>query len=126
MSTALIAPLVRAHPDIEWVSFQVGPREREARELGLTIPTLTDFDDTARWLSGVDLLITVDTATAHLAGAMGVPTWLCIPAVPDMRWPLRGDKPPWYDSMRIYRQPTLGDWRSVVSALHKSLTARDL
>lgn len=126
MTPALIAPLVRAHPGIEWVPFQVGPREAEARELGLPVAPFRTFDETARTLATVDLLITVDTATAHLAGAMGVPTWLCIPAVPDMRWPLHGAFTPWYSSMRIFRQPTLGDWRSVVADLHKSLTARDL
>ena len=121
MSPAILAPLIHAHPQIEFVSFQVGPREAEARELGLTLAPFRTFDETARALRTVDLLITVDTATAHLAGAMGVPTWLCIPAVPDMRWPLYGERTPWYDSMRIIRQPTLGDWLSVLALLHRRL-----
>lgn len=121
MTPALIAPLIRATRGTDWVSFQVGPHEAASRELGLAVPTLRTFDETARALLDIDLLVTVDTATAHLAGAMGVPTWLCIPAVPDMRWPIRGDRTPWYDSMRIFRQPTLGDWRSVVADLHKAL-----
>lgn len=123
MCPSLIAPLIRSNPDLHWRSFQVGPHEAASREMGLDVPTVRTFDDTAKALQFVDLLITVDTATAHLAGAMGVPTWLCIPAVPDMRWPIRGDRTPWYDSMRIFRQPTLGDWRSVVADLHKALEA---
>jgi hypothetical protein len=119
---SLVAPLIRAHPEISWRSFQVGPHQDRSRELGLPVPeTLRTFHETADALRNIDLLISVDTATAHLAGAMGVPTWLCIPAVPDMRWPIRGSSTPWYDSMRIFRQPTLGDWRSVVGDLHKAL-----
>ena len=121
MTPALIAPLLRAHPEASWVSLQVGPHEAASRELALRVPKVRTFHETAETLLRLDLLITVDTATAHLAGAMGIPTWLCIPAVPDMRWPMRGDRTPWYDSMRIFRQPTLGDWRSVVSDLHKAL-----
>ena len=121
MTPALIAPLLRAHPDASWTSLQVGPHEAASRELGLRVPQVKTFHDTAEALLRMDLLITVDTATAHLAGAMGIPTWLCIPAVPDMRWPIRGAHTPWYDSVRIFRQPTLGDWRSVVSDLHKAL-----
>jgi tetratricopeptide (TPR) repeat protein len=121
MTPALIAPLVHARPRWHWEAFQVGPHEERARELGLTVASIRTFHETAKELRNLDLLITVDTATAHLAGAMGVRTWLCIPAVPDMRWPLHGMTTPWYDLVRIFRQPTLGDWRSVVGDLHKAL-----
>lgn len=122
MGPSHIGELMRALPNIAWESFQVGPRENEALALGLDVARYPDFDATARALASVDLLITVDTATAHLAGAMGVPTFLCIPAVPDMRWPLQGTRTAWYDSMILYRQPVLGDWFSVIRQLIKHLT----
>jgi ADP-heptose:LPS heptosyltransferase len=81
---------------------------------------LTTFRDTAHALADIDLLVTVDTATAHLAGAMGVPTLLCIPAVPDMRWPLTGPRTCWYDSVHIFRQPTAGDWPAVLRQLTRT------
>lgn len=123
MSPAILADLLRANPRIDWRSFQIGPRSAECHELGLEKPDWITFEDSAHRLSQIDLLITVDTATAHLAGALGVPTWLCIPAVPEMRWPLEGERTPWYHSIRIFRQPLLGDWRSVMTQLHGALNA---
>lgn len=120
-SPAIFAPLVRESPGTEWRSFQSGPRACEARELGIDVADFSDFSATARALDGLDLLITVDTAVAHLAGAMGVPTWLLLPAVPDMRWGIEGERTPWYGSVRIFRQPTLGDWRSVIARVAKEL-----
>ena len=70
----------------------------------------------------MDLLITVDTAVAHLAGAMGIPTLLLLPFQPDFRWLLERDDSPWYPSLRLYRQPAYGDWASVLRQVVTDLT----
>ncbi len=75
---------------------------------------LKDFADTAGLLSQVDLLISVDTSVAHLAGAMGKPVWLLLPFSPDWRWLLRREDTPWYPTMRLFRQRKLGDWAEVL------------
>lgn len=84
---------------------------------------LTDFSETAALIEQLDLVIAVDTSVAHLAGAMGKPTWLLLPFVPDWRWTMSGETSPWYESMRLFRQPAFADWttptRNVVDALEK-------
>ena len=73
-------------------------------------PLLTDFAATAAVLADVDLVITVDTAVAHLAGAMGKPTCLLLPHVADWRWMTGRSDTPWYPSLGLFRQPSPGDW----------------
>ena len=75
---------------------------------------LSSFSDTAFALSAMDLLITVDTAVAHLAGALGIPVLLLVTNIPDWRWLMDRDDSPWYPTVRLYRQPMPGDWDSVV------------
>ncbi|MDR3402695.1 MAG: tetratricopeptide repeat protein [Chthoniobacter sp.] len=75
---------------------------------------LTDFADTAALMAELDLIISVDTAVAHLAGALGRPVWTLLPFVPDWRWGLEREDTPWYPTMRLFRQPALGDWDSVI------------
>ena len=82
---------------------------------------LSDLGVTASVLAELDLLITVDTATAHLAGALGRPTWLLLPYAPDGRWLLEGDDTPWYRSLRLFRQPRPNDWESVFAAVGQAL-----
>ncbi len=105
------------------VSLQTGLRAPEAVEIGLTdlSSSLTDFAETAALVANLDLVITVDTALAHLAGALGVPTWLMLPYAPDWRWLVGRDDTPWYDTMRLFRQPAPGDWASVTAAIWKLL-----
>jgi tetratricopeptide (TPR) repeat protein len=82
---------------------------------------LNDFSDTAAFIENLDLVISVDTSVAHLAGALGKPVWTLLSFVPDWRWLLdRGDSP-WYLSMRLFRQPSLGDWESVISKIKDEL-----
>ena len=82
---------------------------------------LTSFRDTASVLGQVDLVLTVDTAVANLAGAVGKPTFLLLQHAPDWRWLLQGASTPWYPSMRLFRQPTRGDWSSAIRAASKQL-----
>jgi hypothetical protein len=76
-------------------------------------PDLTDYAETAAILSNLDLLISCDTSTAHLAGALGVPTWLALDAVNDWRWMTKREDSPWYPKHRLFRQAKSGDWSGV-------------
>jgi tetratricopeptide (TPR) repeat protein len=100
-----------------------GDAELLAREPRVTqIGTeLDDFADTAAVLALVDLVITVDTSVAHLAGAMGRPVWILVPFSPDWRWTLEGEGSRWYPTARLFRQPSLGDWDSVIERLRGEL-----
>jgi hypothetical protein len=80
-----------------------------------------DFEDTRRLISGLERVIAVDTAVAHLAAAMGKPTWLLVSHDPDWRWGWDGETTPWYPSVRIFRQTTPGDWRPVLNQVRQSL-----
>jgi hypothetical protein len=82
---------------------------------------LLDFADTAALIECLDLVITIDTAVAHLSGALGKKTWLMLPYVPDWRWFLNREDTPWYPCMKLYRQETLGDWGGVFSKIHADL-----
>lgn len=73
----------------------------------------TDFADTAAAIAQLDLVISIDTSVAHLAGALGKPTWLLLPKCPDWRWLIDRDDSPWYPTMRLFRQQQLGDWNDV-------------
>lgn len=84
-------------------------------------PQLTDFAETMAALAGLDLIITIDTAIAHLAGAMGKPVWVMLKSSPDWRWLLERSDSPWYAAARLYRQQTPGDWEGVVSAIAADL-----
>lgn len=117
---ALLAPL-DALAGIRWCSFQVGRGDPLPDGWVNLAPVLTDFAETARQLLAMDLVITVDTAVAHLAGAMGRPVWLLLPFIPDWRWPLNGDRTPWYPSMRIFRQTKPCDWPQVVADVAAAL-----
>ena len=82
---------------------------------------LNDFGDTAAAIACLDLVITVDTAIAHLAGAMGKPTWVLLPYLPDWRWMTARDDSPWYPTMRLFRQPAAGKWGPVMDAVRQAL-----
>lgn len=115
-------------PDTTFFSLQVGP----GRDAVLTTseftsiidlaPQLNDFADTAAAIDALDLIISVDTAVAHLSGALGKPTWLMLPAIdPDWRWLLEHQDTAWYPSLRLFRQTSPGDWASVVVEMESEL-----
>jgi len=83
---------------------------------------LQNFADTAAIIANLDLVITVDTAVAHVAGAIGRPAWLLIPYRPDWRWLLDREDSPWYPTMRIFRQTTRGDWPPVIARAASELS----
>jgi tetratricopeptide (TPR) repeat protein len=122
---AALAPLLDAAPGA-FVSLQVGPAAGDAAALGLAdnAAALTDFAETAALVAGLDLVITVDTAVAHLAGALGVPTWVMLPHAPDWRWLLHRADSPWYQSMRLFRQDRPGDWDGVIAQVASALQHR--
>ena len=132
MALANLAPLAAfAEQDVSLISLQKGPAGAEAATPpdGLRLidlgPELTDLADTAALVAQLDLVISVDTAVAHLAGALGRPVWLLVSHVHDWRWLLGRNATPWYPSMRLFHQSRPGDWQSVVSsvctALHASI-----
>ena len=88
---------------------------------------LKDFSDTAAIIDRLDLVITVDTAVAHLAGTMGKPVWILLPFVPDWRWLLNRDDSPWYPTARLFRQDSTRSWEGVITRVKAALAdARDL
>jgi ADP-heptose:LPS heptosyltransferase len=85
---------------------------------------LSDFSETAALVSCLDLVITVDTSIAHLAGTMGCPTWIMLPHTPDYRWMLDRDDSPWYPTVRLFRQTEAGDYAAVIARVREELLAR--
>jgi ADP-heptose:LPS heptosyltransferase len=79
------------------------------------------FLDSAAAMQSLDLVITLDSALAHLAGALGRPVWVALKHVPDWRWFLERDDSPWYPGMRLFRQPRDGDWSSVFAQMEARL-----
>ena len=117
-----MAPLTRL-TGLTFVALQKGAAGQQAAEppAGMRLldlgPELDDFTDTAAVLSQLDAVVSVDTAAAHLAGALGRPVCLLLPAVPDWRWLLGSETTPWYPTMRLFRQRRAGDWSEVLERL---------
>lgn len=124
---ATLAPLA-CLPHVALFSLQTGPAAQQLDQPppGMVVHdvgrALGDFADTAAVLTHLDLVITVDTAVAHLAGAMGKPVWTLIPFAPDWRWGRHGTRTPWYPTMRLFRQPAPGAWEPVCQSLIEALT----
>jgi tetratricopeptide (TPR) repeat protein len=121
-----LAPLV-AMPGIDFVSLQKNPRETDAEALrrcgNVTdiAAGLDDFADTAAAISLLDLVVTVDTAVAHLAGSLGKPVWILLPVAVDWRWLTDREDSPWYPTARLFRQASPGDWPSVIARVREEL-----
>jgi ADP-heptose:LPS heptosyltransferase len=116
--------------DATFISLQKDPRPedqavlREWTEIVDLTAHLTDFVETAALVSCLDLVITVDTSVAHLAGALGRPTWILLPHTPDYRWLLNRDDSPWYPSVRLFRQTESRDYANVIQRVRSELIAR--
>lgn len=114
-------------PGAAFHSLQVGPRAADIGAHGCAglirdhAPDLQDFADTAALVAALDLVISVDTSVCHLAGALGTPCWVTIPYTPDWRWLMRREDSPWYPSLRLFRQPSFGDWPGVFERLGEAL-----
>jgi Tfp pilus assembly protein PilF len=127
-STSLLswAPLAGIR-GVTFFSLQIGEAAAEARNPppGMNLVDLTDsivdFADTAAFLSHLDLIISVDTAVAHLAGSMGKSVWTLLPFAPDWRWLLGRKDTPWYPTMRLFRQRAPGDWKGVFAEVAADL-----
>ena len=125
-------PFVRLAPmlavgGVQYVSLQKELREGDAKALRSTpgvldlAAELDDFADTAAVVASLDLIITVDTALAHLAGAMRKPVWILLPFSPDWRWFLGREDSPWYPTARLFRQPQIDDWASPIKRVAAEL-----
>jgi thioredoxin-like negative regulator of GroEL len=126
---SLFAPLF-ARPDIRWVSLQYGDHDAlEKQAAAASAPVLIDrsvdqlsnIDIFAAQIAALDMVVTIDNSTAHLAGALGVPVRVLLPFAPDWRWLQTRDDCPWYPTMRLFRQPQRGDWQSVVQRVQSAL-----
>jgi hypothetical protein len=115
---ALLAPLIATRNDATFYSLQKGDAARELNNAPFRLIDCTtefsDFADTAACISALDLVITIDTSVAHLAGALGRPVWMMLSLLREWRWRSDTDSSPWYPSMRIFLQQTSGDWQELI------------
>jgi len=124
----VLAPLFGI-PGISWFSLQAGDAATQLATLPaahrvVPLPVGAALIDTAALIAELDLVISVDTGIAHLAGALAQPTWLLLPYAPDWRWQLGRDDSPWYPTLRLFRQARSGDWPAVVERVAATLQAR--
>ena len=116
VAPALIEQLTGVN-GIDFRILQRGPALAAWRGTAAHIPVIHDILDEAAELLCLDLLICVDTLSAHLAGALGVTTWLLLPLPADWRWMVKREDTPWYPTMRLFRQSRAGDWQSVIARI---------
>lgn len=120
--------LIKQNPDYEWINLQADcTPEEEQILIACNVKTysgyIKSFNDTAALIHNLDVVLSVDTAVAHLAGALARPTWIMLNAYAlDWRWLLNRDDSPWYPSARLFRQPAMGDWASVTKKIHQYLS----
>jgi len=126
---SLFAPLF-ARPDIRWVSLQYGDHDALENQtaaahapllIDRSVDQLANIDSFAAQIAAMDMVITIDNSTAHLAGALGVPVWVLLPFARDWRWLQAREDSPWYPAMRLFRQPKPGDWQSVLQKVQSAL-----
>jgi hypothetical protein len=126
MSLPDLAP-VTAVDGIALIVLQKGAGQRQTGSYYGRAPLIhlsaeiDSFEDTAAIIEGLDLVLTVDTSVAHLAGAMGKPVWVMLPWAAEWRWLMHRTDTPWYPTMRLFRQPTAGDWKNVAQQVAAAL-----
>jgi len=123
---------ISKNPNVRLISLQKGQGIEQLAQLpeGMKVANFSEeldagahaFLDTAAIMENLDLIITSDTAIAHLAGALGRPTWVALKQVPEWRWGLEGSVTPWYPTLRLFRQKTRGDWKGVFAEIEKELS----
>lgn len=122
---AMLQPYL--NPNLEYVCLQKELRDIDRESLAQHAEVkyyghvIEDFTDTAALCELMDIVISVDTSVAHLAGALGKPTWLLLPYRPDWRWLLDRDDSPWYPSAKLYRQEIIGGWNGVLEKVKSDL-----
>jgi len=124
IALARLAPLHQSDVELHLLQKELRDEDRAAMgELAIVDhrDALGDFADTAALIACLDLVISVDTSVAHLAGALGAPLWLLLPANPDWRWMLERQDSPWYPSARLFRQHRLGDWDELIARVAAEL-----
>jgi TPR repeat/Tetratricopeptide repeat/Glycosyltransferase family 9 (heptosyltransferase) len=128
---ARLAPLL-AQSGVRWVSLQYGdPVALKEQTLAAAAPILIDaeidqlanLDGFAAQVAAMDLVVTIDNSTAHIAAALGVPTWTLLPFAPDWRWLLAREDSPWYPTMRLFRQTAPGEWQAVIERVQTTLAS---
>ena len=128
---SLLAPLF-TRLDVRWISLQYGDHDKLERQAAAAdasilidpeVDQLSNVDGFAAQVAAMDLVITIDNSTAHLAAALGVPTWVLLPFAPDWRWLQTGEDSLWYPTMRIFRQTEPEDWQSVVRRVEGALSS---
>jgi tetratricopeptide (TPR) repeat protein len=114
-------------PEVDLVSLQVGPGAQQVADVSFPVIDMgsrfdrKSLDDLAATIANLDLIVSVDTAVVHLAGALGMPVWVLLPFAPDWRWLLERSDSPWYPTMRLFRQTRRGDWGEVLERVAKQL-----
>lgn len=125
-------PLLKC-PEFRCVSLQYGDHETLRDQaiaaqatvlLDANVDQMVNMDDFAAQVAGMDLVVTIDNTTAHMAGALGVPVWVLVPFSPDWRWMAEGHTSPWYQTMRIFRQTRRDDWDSVMEQVVDALSCK--
>jgi ADP-heptose:LPS heptosyltransferase len=121
----LLRNLIKKNDRFEWYSLIKDEYEDDHDKLGISNPVknFKNVHETAEFIKGLDLVISIDTLQAHLAGAMKVPTILMLPWFPEWRWGLEGDSTIWYPSVHIIRQEKAFDWKSVLDRVDERLKA---
>jgi ADP-heptose:LPS heptosyltransferase len=119
--------LIKRNPNYHWINLQLDATQEETEQLlqagvqEYSLP-INNFNDTAALVANCDVILSVDTAVAHLGASMGRPTWIMLNSyATDWRWLLDKNNNPWYPTARLFRQSTMGDWSPVLNQIHKFL-----
>lgn len=125
-----LAPMLQLPIEFHSLQKEIRADDKEIlsnfKQIHLHQEDIRDFSDTAALAQAMDLIVSVDTSVAHLAGALGRPAWILVPYVPDYRWMLDRSDSPWYPTINLIRQPEVRNWESVIAEVTQRLKARFL